>query len=199
MRYGILFAALALAPVWGQQAVRPTPGALGNVTAAPATAAPATAAPAGGTAARIAPTGNKRDTFKSLERDFDYAIKSAQPVAPLDVLGATRGLYVQGYGAVFTTEVDLAWNNYNPMFVRTISNEQKAERHDRKLKNLAVLRKQMQDMMTTMGKSLDLPANEHLTLAVRLLYLGWEDRTGLPDQIVMTANSRGGEVKTDIQ
>lgn len=197
MRYATLFATLALASASGQNTVKPTPGALGTVTASPAISNGGT--PVSGSTGKIATGGTKHEVFQRLERDFDYSLKTADANTPLDLLGATRGLYVQGYGAVFTTEVDLAWNNLNPMFVRVITPEYTIDRHARKMKNLDVLKKQMQTMVTNMSKTLDLPPGDHLVLAVRLLYLSWEDRTGLPDQIMMTADRRGGEVKVDIQ
>jgi hypothetical protein len=195
MRYACLLAAMALLPLWGQ--VKPTPGALAPIAAAPAT--PPAAVP---TARPAAKTGNTREIFKKLESDFDYELKVADPKNPMDVLGMTRGLYVPGFGVVFTTEVDLARSDIMPMFTK-ITAEEKSATRDRKLKHVDLLRRQMREMMATAARDLDfLGPNDQVVVAVRLLYQGWEDRTGLPEQIVMKADRRGvasGDIKVDVQ
>lgn len=199
MRYAILVTIVALVPAYAQ-VVKPTAGALAPVNSAPnpASAAP-TAAP---TIGSIGKTGNTRDVFKRLESDFDYGLKTADQSNPMDILGMTRGLYVEGVGAIFTTEVDLARSDVLPMFVTKITNETKTTTHNRKVKNLAILRQQMGKMMTASAKTVELGPTEQMVLAVRLLYQAWEDKTGLPDQIVMKADRRGilnGDIKVDVQ
>ena len=201
MRYACLFAAMALVPAWGQ-IVKPTPGALPPVNAAPAP----TASAAMGTppAPSIGKTANKGEILKILERDFDYQLKMADPKNPLDVLGMTRGLYLQGYGAVFTTEVDLAPSPISPLFhPGKVTDEEKAAAHDRKARHVELLRQQMGSMMAACAKNLDfLGPNDQIVVAVRLLYQGWEDKTGLPDQILMKADRRGvkaGDIKVELQ
>lgn len=197
MRYVSLFAALALLPMWGQT-VRPTVGALPPVNAAPASAA---AVPASGS---LTKTGSTRGDFKKLESDFDYQLKTADPNNPIDVFGPTRGLYLQGFGVVFTTEVDLAQSNILPMFHPSpITTAEKATTRDRKLKHVELLRQQMRGMVAASAKNLDfLAPTDQVVVAVRLIYQGWEDKTGLPDQIVMKADRRGaqsGDIKVDVQ
>jgi hypothetical protein len=189
---------MTLLPAWGQ-VVKPTAGALTPMNAAPAAVPVAT--PASGS---VAKTGTSREIFKRLESDFDYQLKSADPNSPIDVLGLTRGLYLQGFGAVFTTEVDLAPSRFNPMFNQgRITAEQRVSDHDHKLRNLVLLRQQMGGMMATIAKNLELlGTNDQVVLAVRLWYQPWEDKTGLPDQIVMKADRRGaqsGDIKVDVQ
>lgn len=193
MKYACLLA-MTLLPVWGQ-VVKPTAGALTPMNTVPV------ATPASGS---VAKTGSSREVFKKLESEFDYQLKKADPNTPIDLLGQTRGLYLQGFGAVFTTEVDLAQSNILPMFHRGgITAEEKAAIHDRKLRHLALLRQQMGSMMTAIAKDVDsLGPNDQVVLAVRLYYQAEEDRTGLPDQIIMKADRRGaqnGDIKVDVQ
>ena len=61
---------------------------------------------------RIAP-----QTFSTLEKSFDTRLEKAS-ADPMVILGATRGLYVEGYGAIFTTELDLI-QTPNMMFMRS--------------------------------------------------------------------------------
>ncbi len=198
MRYACLLA-MTLLPVWGQ-VVKPTAGALTPMNTSPA-AAPA-AAPASGS---IGKAGGSREIFKKLESDFDYELKSANVNNPIYVLGQTRGLYLQGFGAVFTAEVDLSPSHFNPLFSRgKISAEERASDHEKRLRNLVLLRQKMGSMMATIAKSMDvLGPNDQVVLAVRLWYQSTdEDKTGLPDQIVMRADRRAAQnadIKVDVQ
>ncbi|MDR3699476.1 MAG: hypothetical protein P4L56_07570 [Candidatus Sulfopaludibacter sp.] len=197
MRNACMFAALALVPAWGQT-VKPTAGALAPVNAAPV----ATAEGAARTGA-IPKVANDLAVFQKLEGDFDLGLKMADQANPLQVFGLTQGLYVPGFGAVFTAKVELATSNILPMFhPGQITAAEKATLHDRKIKHLDVLRKQMSAMMAASAKDLDLGPNDQIVLAVRLLYQGWEDRSGLPEQIVMKADRHGaqtGDIKTELQ
>jgi hypothetical protein len=199
MKYTCLMAAIALIPAWGQ-GVKPTPGALtpSNVAAAPVTATPG----AGSVSGSIPKGAPARDAMKRLESDFDYQLKTADQAAPMDLLGYTRGLYLQGFGAVFTAELDLAQTNILPMFHPTHTPDEKVKTRERKLKHLELLRQQMRGMVASVAKSLDLGPNDQVVVAIKLMYQGWEDRTGLPEQIVMRADRRGalaGDVKVEVQ
>src|SRR5437870_87356 len=90
---------------------------------------------------RIAP-----QTFATLEKSFDTRLEKAS-ADPMVILGTTRGLYIEGYGAVFTTEVDLI-QTPNMMLFRSspMSPEEVARVHDRKLKNVAALKVAMTEM-----------------------------------------------------
>ena len=185
-----LISLAALGCAWGQ--VHQTPGALpSGVAAAPAPAGSITKPLAG------------REAFKRLERDFDYSLKTADKDSPMDVLGYTRGVYLPGYGVVFSTEVELALNNILPMFhPGAVTSEEKARMHNRKVQHLDLLRKQMHDMLVASSNTLDLSPTDQIVVAVRLAYQTWEDRSGLPDQIVMRSDKRGlqtGDIKVDVQ
>jgi hypothetical protein len=197
MKNACMFAALVLVPAWGQT-VKPTAGAL-----TPGNAVPAVTAEGAARSGTIPRTGNNLAVFQKLEGDFDLGLKTADPANPLQVFGLTQGVYLPGFGAVFTTKVELATSNILPMFhPGQITTAEKATLHERKIKHLDVLRKQMRTMMAASAKDLDLGPNDQVVLAVRLLYQGWEDRSGLPDQIVMKADRHGaqtGDIKTELQ
>jgi len=201
----ICFVALvALAPAYAQ-VVKPTPGALapvGSTPAAPVSASVPSAAPPGGymtkTASNVAPSA-----FRRVESDFDSNLKLADPKSPLNVLGLTRGLYLPGFGVVFTTEVELAMNNFNPMFNQHVGAEAKTSLHENKVRHVELLRQQMGAMVANIAKNLTfLGPTDQVVVAVRLYYASWEDKTGLPDQIVMRADKHGaatGDIKVEIQ
>jgi hypothetical protein len=150
-------------------------------------------------ALKIAP-----QTFTDLEKHFDNKLATRYGANdPIDLLGATRGIYLDGYGAVFTTEASLIVTpNVNP-FHREITKEERARVHQRKLARLPVLKQVMTEMMKSAGLMLiQIPDNQQIVLAVRLLYLPYEDTTGLPAQVMMSASrndARNGDIKTEEQ
>jgi hypothetical protein len=150
-------------------------------------------------AMKIAP-----QTFTDLEKRFDNQLATAGgPNDPIDLLGATRGLYLDGYGAVFTAELSLIITPHANPFRLQITKEEAAGVHQRKLARLPVLKQAMAEMMRNSAMALiQIPDNQQIVLAVRLLYLPWEDTTGLPAQVLMSATRRGvlnGDVKTEDQ
>lgn len=127
-----------------------------------------------------------RQSVASAEKLLDAKIAQVGGKDHVYVLGLTRGLYLVGYGAVFTQEIDLIESpGINP-FHQQISEQEAASVHQRKLANLAALRKAVRDMWADAAASLAaVPENEQVVLAVRLLYHPWENTTGLPTQIVV--------------
>jgi hypothetical protein len=199
-------AILALVPAYAQ-VVKPTPGALAPVGSTPPAAAVTTTAPApAGPVAGTVPKSTSNvspSAFRRIESDFDSNLKLADQKSPLNVLGLTRGLYLPGFGVVFTTEVELAQNSINPMFNRSISAEAKANLHDTKARHVELLRQQMGAMVANIAKNLTfLGPTDQVVVAVRLYYDSWENKSGLPDQIVMRADKHGaatGDIKVDVQ
>jgi len=183
---------LALAPAWPQVS---KPGAVTAARAAPAPQAALNPAKP----MRIAP-----QAFTDLERRFDTKLSAIGNVNdPLDLLGATRGLYLDGYGAVFTTELSLIVTpSINP-WRQQITKEEAARVHQRKLDRVAPLRQAMKDMVKTSAMTLtQIPDNQQIVVVVRLLYLPWEDTTGMVGQILMKADRKAalaGDIKTEEQ
>jgi hypothetical protein len=103
------------------------------------------------------------------------------------ILGLTRGLHLEGYGVVFTAELDLIESPSPNPFRQVIGKEEAARVHQRKVANLALLRKALRDMWVETATSLAaVPENDQVVIAVRLLYQpAWEDTSGLPAQIVL--------------
>jgi hypothetical protein len=130
-----------------------------------------------------------REALHVMELSVDRRIQTLSADAPFELLGNTRGLYLEGYGAVFTAEVNLSQSNNISPFQPTIPKEYVDKLRLRKLERVPVLKKCMQDEMVALAASLDaVPANEQIVLSVTLYYYRkWEDTTGLPSQIVMQA------------
>ena len=52
--------------------------------------------------------GASRLALNVFELSFDKRIQTISTDIPFELLGSTRGIYLEGYGAVFTTEVNLS-------------------------------------------------------------------------------------------
>jgi len=149
-------------------------------------------------AARIPP-----QRMSELERTFNSRLVAIAPDAneAVDLLGDTRGLQLDDYGVVFTTEVSLVVTPGISPFRQKIPPELAARVHKIRVDRLPLLKTAMKEMMRTMADSFtQLPASHQLVLAVRLYYGPWEDTTGMPGQVVMRADrasAASGKVETE--
>jgi len=145
----------------------------------------------------------QQQVFTNLERRLDATVSAADAKDPLELLGLTRGLYLPGYGAVFTTEVSLIVTPSLSPFRQQITKEDAAKVHQRKIEHLATLKKAMREMWVDAATSLtSIPDTEQLVLAMRLLYQPWEDTKGLPGQIIMKGPRKAaitGNIQTEEQ
>lgn len=104
------------------------------------------------------------------------------------VLGAARGVYLEGFGLLVSTEVDLMPGATLTPFRLSFTKEEKARIRARKLERLGKLRELMRTMLVDAAAMVDtVPENEQVAVAVTLFHKSWEDTTGLPGQIVMQA------------
>ena len=144
-------------------------------------------------------------TFVSLERAFDgklTGIPAADHKDPVDLLGATRGIYLDGYGVVFTAEMGLILTpTANPF--NKISEEQKERVHSAKVSRLQVLKKIVAETVRDIaGQLSQLPPEQQVVVAVRLDYLNWENTAGLPGLVIARADRRsalGGNIQIEEQ
>src|SRR5580698_4898834 len=136
----------------------------------------------------VAATHIPQGMLWNLEKVFDGRLVAMDSKDPLDLLGGTRGLYVEGFGTVFTTEVSLIVTPGISPFRPTISDELKLQVHQRKLAHLPQLEDLMKDLMKVSALTLNpLPDDQKVMYAVRLRYLPYENTAGLPAQILMTS------------
>jgi hypothetical protein len=127
-----------------------------------------------------------RAALASVEKGFDG--RFTRSYDSFDLLGTTRGVYLEGYGAVFSTELNLIVSpNLNP-FHQSFTKIEIARIHERKVQRLPLLKQQMREMLVASAASLEnLPPGEQVVLGVTLFHYSWEDYSGLPSQIVMQA------------
>lgn len=115
-------------------------------------------------------------------------LSTDDPVMPI---GLTQGAYIPGYGAVFMGSLNLAPMAGITPFHQTVSKEEIARIHDKKVKRVPKLKELMQQMLVNLASSMDpVPEQEQIALAVSLFYFNGEDTGGLPMQIVMHAQRK---------
>lgn len=132
-----------------------------------------------------------RDVMATQEALFDTRITRLRVDDPFNLLGNTRGIYLEKYGVVLSAEVGLAIvpgiSPFHPEFTK----EDKARVHQKKLQRVPLLRQAMLDQLVATAQALDMvPADEQIVLGVTLFYFSWEDISGLPRQIVMQASRK---------
>lgn len=127
----------------------------------------------------------KRASMEAVEKAFDQRVGTLSD-DPFLLLGPTRGIYLEGYGAVFTAEVNLVSGPTLNPFQPTIAPAQVEQVRAKKLERLPVLKDRMRDLLLASASQLgDVPPQEQLVLGVRLLYRSYENTGGMPSQIVM--------------
>lgn len=132
-----------------------------------------------------------RAMIKAMEDSMDRHLQSIWPQDPIEVLGLTQGTYIDGYGAIFLSEVNLAPTAGITPFHPAITKEELVRVHDKKISRLPQLKTAMQEMLLNSAGSLDsVPANEQITLGITFFYWRGESTEGLPSQIVMHAPKR---------
>jgi hypothetical protein len=133
-----------------------------------------------------APSGSPRQAMADVEKRLDSKLDQVAGKDRVYILGLTRGLYLQGYGAVFTSELDLIESPRPNPFRQQIGPQEAAGVRQRKLQNLALLRKSLRDLWADAASLLgSIPDTDQVVVAVRLLYQPWEDTSGMPSQIVV--------------
>lgn len=119
---------------------------------------------------------------------------SARSTDPFDLLGTARGTYLEGYGTLFTFEVDLvnAGGLIMSPFRPTVTPEEVASLRDRKLKKLPELKDAMRTAMMNASATLEgLPANERVSMEAILFSFSWEKNgKEMPRRIFMSVEKQ---------
>ncbi|MBI2687905.1 MAG: hypothetical protein HYX27_16475 [Acidobacteria bacterium] len=132
-----------------------------------------------------------RGLIAAVEVSMNKRIEALFPGEQYLLLGHTHGVYLDGYGGVFTMRLNLAEGPGPSPFLLQLPPSARAALHKKKLERLPALRTAMREMLVNAAGVMDpVPQNEKLALSVSLLYAPHEDTTGLPSQIVMQAQRR---------
>jgi hypothetical protein len=131
-------------------------------------------------------------SLKAVEASINDRVRS-NINDPYDLLGPARGTYLEGYGAVFTVEMDLVAAsplNLSP-FKQSISEKEIADLHDRKARKVPGLKESMRDLMAKACKTLPaLPSEENIVMEAFFFNYNWEQSRGLPHRIMLTARKQ---------
>jgi len=140
-------------------------------------------------------------TIGELERAFDKRLVALADVnEAVDLLGDTRGVQLEDYGVVFTTEISLVVTPGITPFRPKITPELAARIHKLRVERMPLLKAAMLEMMRNMAAAFtQIPDSQQLVLVVRLYYGPWEDTTGMPAQVMMRADrgSVAGKITTE--
>lgn len=131
-----------------------------------------------------------RTALTTVEKAMDRRMETLFD-EPYLLLGTTRGVYLDGLGAVFTTEISLALGPNSPMLPPGANQEGRERLRQKRLERLPALRASMQDSLVRAAEMLpSLPSTEKVVLGVTLFHRKLEDTTGIPNQIVMQGAKR---------
>lgn len=133
-----------------------------------------------------------REAMAVLEKKFDQRIEHFSIDDPFYLLGATRGVYLEDYGVVFTAELNLVPGAVITPFRPAFTAEQIEKVRQKKKRRLVPLKEMMRNMMVDSATALrDVPPEEQVVVGVSLFYYSWEDTNELPEQILMRARRSG--------
>jgi hypothetical protein len=120
----------------------------------------------------------------SSQRSIDGKLAHIWPDEPFFVLGNTHGVYLEGYGVVFTAEVNLVTAPVSPL-APVPSKEMVTNHHDKKMKRVPQLEQVMRDLLVQTASSMNsLADTDRVVIAVSLTSYSWEP-AGVPSQIIM--------------
>lgn len=128
--------------------------------------------------------------LKMVETSLDDRIKSLWSENPFSIIRLTRGLYLDGYGAVFTVDVSPVLSTTSMMHP-TVTKDEVVKAHKVRLERVAELRTAMRAAVADAASSLDpVPSDEQVTLVVYLTYHDWEDISGTPGQMTFRGKKK---------
>ncbi len=139
-------------------------------------------------AAELAPASRElRADLRTVERSIDRGFGETSMV----MIGSTRGGYLQGFGAVFSLEVNVvAMANLSP-FKPSYTEQELSQLNQRKrdrIPELEELGKRI--LVREAGKLGGVPEGEKIALIISLFHFTWEDSADLPAQVVIQASRR---------
>jgi hypothetical protein len=141
------------------------------------------------TAADSTPRVN-RSVLNAAEKSLDDRIKLLWEDNPLALVGPTRGVYLEGYGAVFTAEINPISGPIALMH-SSFTKEEKDRYKKKRLERIPQLEAVLKQTLVTSAASLDpVPVDEQVVIVVDLSHNPWEDVTGLPGQVMVQASKR---------
>lgn len=115
-----------------------------------------------------APATVRRSVIRAAELSLNERLAKIFPDTPLAVTGQARGVYIDGYGAVFTAEMNPVMDGTNVVHP-TLRADEKAQVKAKKIARIPDLKKAMKEALVETAASLDpVPLDEQVVLEVVL-------------------------------
>lgn len=129
-----------------------------------------------------------RAMLLQVEKKIDQKLEGLYD-EPFLLLGMTRGMYLEKFGAVFSADLQLVVTPGAGTFgFTTPTKELIASTRAKKLQRLPQLKDAMKGQLVTAATMLDkLPPEENIVIGVSLFRRNWEDTAGIPSQVVLRA------------
>ena len=134
-----------------------------------------------------------RSTLAAMEKKLDDSFNKLWSDNPFVVLGPTRGVYLEGYGAVFTAEVNLVAGRPIGIMMPPMTKEDIAMHKQRKIARIPELKKALEKALAVTASSPEMavvPPDEQIVLVAFLSHFPWEDLDGLPAQIMVQGSKK---------
>ncbi len=130
------------------------------------------------------------NVLKIVESSLDDRIKNLWTENPFSIIRATRGLYLDGYGAVFTVDVSPVLSTTSMMHP-TVTKDEVVKGHRARIERVAQLKTAMRLAVADAAASLDpVPADDQITLVVYLAHHEWEDVSDTPGQLTFRGKKK---------
>lgn len=131
-----------------------------------------------------------RNVLKAVETSLTDRVKALWEDNPFSVIGNTRGLYLEDYGAVFTIDVSPVLSTTSMMHP-TVTKDEVVKAHKVRVERIGQLKQAMRLAVADAAASLDpVPADDQITVIVYLAYHDWEDISGTPGQLTFRGKKK---------
>jgi hypothetical protein len=134
-----------------------------------------------------------RTTLAAAEKSLDNRFAGLWSDNPFIMLGPTRGVYLEGYGTVFTAEVNLVAGPQIGILTPSMTKQSIAEHRQKKIARIPELKKAMAKALADTAASPEMaavPPDEQIVLVAFLSHFPWEDLSGVPSQIMMQGSKK---------
>jgi|SRR5579863_4572135 hypothetical protein len=129
-----------------------------------------------------------RAVIRSVENNLDERLSVIFPDVHASV--HPRGVYLDGYGAVFTLEMNTASDGVGLMSPN-LTPQMKVQVKQKKIERVPQLQKALTQALVDAAASLDsVPLDEQVVIEVNLLRYTWEDTPGYPAEMLVQSTRR---------
>ncbi|HYV64224.1 MAG TPA: hypothetical protein VE958_16190 [Bryobacteraceae bacterium] len=131
-----------------------------------------------------------RTQMEKVEKSLDATLLRFTPDNSHTLIGLTRGVYLEGVGAVLTAEVILVNAPVNIMHPLPTKDEI-VQMRKKKIERVPLLKKVLKDALVAAAATLEtIPPDEQVVIAVVLPRFTFEDAAGLPVQVTVQASKK---------